>query len=192
MIETWQSVLAFWFGTPDAPDYGRPRREWFAKSAAFDALVRTRFAGTLEAAARGELEGWCATPAGALALVIVLDQFPRNIHRGTARAFATDAPALRTARDMVARGDDRLLLPVQRHFVYLPFEHAENLAMQEESVRLFETLRGDPHSEEAIDYAYRHHAIIERFGRFPHRNAMLGRPSTTEEIEFLRQPGSGF
>ncbi len=93
---------------------------------------------------------------------------------------------------MVARGDDRLLLPVQRHFVYLPFEHAEDPAMQQEAVRLFETLRGDPHSEEAIEYAYRHHAIIGRFGRFPHRNAVLGRPSTAEETEFLSQPGSRF
>lgn len=192
MIETWQSVLEFWFGAPDAPDYGKPRREWFLKCADFDARVRARFEATLDAAARGELSGWCATPTGALALIIVLDQFPRNIHRGSARAFATDALALQTARDTVARGDDRLLLPVQRHFVYLPFEHAEDLATQEEALRLFETLRGDPHSAEAIDYAYRHHAIIARFGRFPHRNAVFGRPSTTEETEFLRQPGSGF
>lgn len=192
MIETSQSVLAFWFGSPDAPGYGQPRREWFRKCSAFDARIRARFEATFELAARGGLSEWRATPAGALALIIVFDQFPRNMYRDSARAFATDALALQTARDMVARGEDRLLLPVQRHFVYLPFEHAEDLAMQEESVRLFETLRGDPHSEEAIDYAYRHHAIIARFGRFPHRNAILGRPSTAEEIEFLRQPGSGF
>lgn len=192
MIETWQAVLAFWFGAPDAPGYGQRRREWFARDARFDATIRERFAATLDAAACGALDAWCSTPEAALARVIVLDQFSRNMYRGTARAFATDALALQGARAMVERGDDRALLPVQRHFVYLPFEHAEDLAAQEEAVRLFETLRSDPHSAQAIEYAYRHRAVIARFGRFPHRNAVLGRSSTAEEIAFLREPGSSF
>lgn len=192
MQEDWQDVLDFWFGAPDSPQHGRARAEWFRKSDAFDAAIRTRFAATYEAAVRGDLAHWRAQPLSALALVIVLDQFPRNMFRGAARAFAADSLALDVARHMVAHAYDQTLKPVERHFVYLPFEHAEDLAMQHESVRLFETLRDDPHSAEALDYAYRHRDIIERFGRFPHRNVILGRPSTSEELKFLQQPGSSF
>ena len=192
MHEHWQEVLDFWFGAPDSPRYGQAHAEWFRKSDAFDAQIRTRFALTHEVASRGELAHWRAQPLSALALVIVLDQFPRNMYRGNARAFASDARALDVALHMVAQRYDRSLMPVQRHFVYLPFEHAEDIAMQRESVRLYETLRDDPQSAEAIDYAYRHRDIIERFGRFPHRNAILGRPSTSEELQFLQQPGSSF
>lgn len=192
MQQEWQEVLDFWFGAPGTPEHGRPRPEWFRKSDAFDEAIRSRFEALHAAAARDERKHWRDAPPSALALVIVLDQFPRNMYRGTPRAFATDPQALDTARHIVGQGWDRGMKPVERLFVYLPYEHAENMDMQRESVRLFEGLRDDPQSIEGIDYAWRHYEIIERFGRFPHRNAILGRPSTPEEIEFLKQPGSSF
>lgn len=192
MREDWQEVLDFWFGAPGSAQHGQTRSEWFRRSEAFDSEIRARFTKTYEAAVRGDLAHWRAQPLSALALIIVLDQFPRNMFRGTALAFATDLLAQDVALHMVAEGYDQALKPVERHFVYLPFEHAEDMGMQREAVRLYETLRDDPQSAEAIDYAHRHYAIIERFGRFPHRNAILGRPSTAAEIEFLKQPGSSF
>jgi len=188
----WSEVLEFWFGAADSPELGRYRRQWFEKSAAFDALCRERFLATLEAAAAGGLERWAERPFGALALVVTLDQFPRNIFRGTPQAFATDARALALARSVVARGFDAAYVPAQCWFAYLPFEHAEDLAAQRESLELYERLRGDPPSASPIAYAQRHYAVVERFGRFPHRNAVLGRVSTPEELAFLAQPGSGF
>lgn len=192
MMATWIDVLTFWFGAPESPELGRPRKAWFAKDPAFDEAIRTRFLATYEAAVRGELGAWRATPLAALALTIVLDQFPRNMFRNDPRTFAADPLALDVAREMVASGFDRVLTPVQRTFAYLPYEHAEDRDAQRESVRLFETMRDEPDSVGNIDYAYRHQVIIDCFGRFPHRNAVLGRASTSEEIEFLQQPGSGF
>lgn len=192
MTAHWSEVLEFWFGAADSPELGRYRRQWFEKSAAFDALCRERFLATLEAAAAGGLERWAERPFGALALVVTLDQFPRNIFRGTPQAFATDARALALARSVVARGFDAAYVPAQCWFAYLPFEHAEDLAAQRESLELYERLRGDPPSASPIAYAQRHYAVVERFGRFPHRNAVLGRVSTPEELAFLAQPGSGF
>jgi len=180
-------VLDFWFGAPDSRERGRPRKAWFQKSETFDSEIRRRFLATWEQAARGELERWLATPLASLALVIVLDQFPRNMFRGTARAFSSDSLALAAARSMISREFDRLLSPAERLFAYLPFEHAEDLAAQRRALALFEAL--DP---EYIESAKRHHEIIARFGRFPHRNAVLGRESTAEEIEFLSLPGSSF
>ena len=180
-------MLDFWFGAPGSRERGRPRRAWFRKSEPFDAEIRRRFLITWERAARGELERWQATPLASLALIVVLDQFPRNMFRGTARAFASDSPALAAARNMIALEFDRLLSPVERWFAYLPFEHAEDLAAQRRSLALFHAL--DP---EDMRYAKRHYEIIARFGRFPHRNAALGRESTAEEIEFLKRPGSSF
>jgi len=188
----WAEVLEFWFGAPGAPEFGRNRREWFEKSDSFDALIRARFLPTLEAAAAGGLDGWAERPLAALALVVTLDQFPRNVFRGTPRAFATDARALAVARAIVARGFDLAYLPAQAWFAYLPFEHAEDRGAQRESLALFERLRGDPPSASPIAYAQRHYAVIERFGRFPHRNAILGRASTPEELAFLATPGSSF
>lgn len=180
-------VLDFWF------DADRARIEWFRKSAAFDDRLRERFAATIEAALRGELAAWAATPRGALARLIVLDQFTRNAFRDTPRAFAGDAQALAAARDIVARRWDRDLRPVQRQFVYLPFEHAEDIDSQNEALRLFAQLAEDaPELSDLLGWAQRHHAVIASFGRFPHRNALLGRASTAEELEFLRQPGSRF
>ena len=185
-------MLDFWFGAAGSAEYGRPREAWFRKSDAFDDAIRARFLDLQRRAADGHLQPWWAAPDSLLALIVVLDQFPRNLFRGTGRAFATDAQALAAAQLAVARGFDRLLSPVQRWFVYLPFEHAEDLSVQRRSMELFESLRSDPDSAGTIDYAHRHFEIIARFGRFPHRNAILGRVSTPEEIEFLRQPGSGF
>ena len=185
-------VLDFWFGAPESPERGRPRKCWFEKNEAFDAEVRSRFVRVYRRAAAGKLSRWERTPHAALALAVVLDQFPRNMFRGEARAFAADALALRVARRMVDHGFDRLLRPVERWFVYLPFEHAEDLAAQRRAVALFAGLAGDPDSPGAIDYAHRHCNIISRFGRFPHRNAILGRESTSGESAFLAQPGSSF
>ena len=185
-------VLDFWFGAPDSPERGRPRKCWFEKSEAFDAEVRSRFLKLYKRAVAGKLSRWERTPLAALALAVVVDQFPRNMFRGQARAFAADPLALRVARRMLHRGFDGLLRPVERWFVYLPFEHAEDLAAQRRSIALFGNLAGYPDGAGAIDYAQRHYTIIARFGRFPHRNAMLGRVSTSEEIAFLSQPGSSF
>ena len=180
-------ILDFWFGAPNSRERGRPRKAWFQKSEPFDAEIRRRFLITWERVARGEFEHWQATPLASLALVVTLDQFPRNMFRDTARAFASDSLALAAARGTIAREFDRLLSPVERSFIYLPFEHAEDLAAQRRSLALFRAL--DP---EDMQYPKRHYEIIARFGRFPHRNAVLGRPSTTEEAEFLKQPGSSF
>jgi uncharacterized protein (DUF924 family) len=188
----WTDVLDFWFGAPHASGFCRPRREWFVKSDAFDAAVRARLVATHEAALRGELDAWAERPLGALALVVTLDQVPRNAFRATPRAFAADATALAVARHAVARGFDAALLPAQRLFLYLPFEHAEHLDAQREALRLFEGLAVDAEGFNTLTYAMRHYAVIERFGRFPHRNAILGRPSTPEESAFLAQPGSSF
>ena len=188
----FRGVLDFWFGPADTPEYGRPRDAWFQKSEAFDETIRLRFFDLYLQAADGHLDAWRAAPDSLLALILVLDQFSRNLFRGSPRAFAMDSQALAAAQHALVQGYDRLLAPVQRWFVYLPFEHAEDLAMQRRSVALFEGLRDDPASAGTIDYARRHFEIIARFGRFPHRNAVLGRVSTPEEIAFLRQPGSGF
>lgn len=185
-------VLEFWFGAPDSPERGRPRTCWFGKSEAFDGAVRSRFLGVYERAAAGELSRWERTPLAALALAVVLDQFPRNMFRGLARAFAADALALSIARNIVDHGFDVPLRPVERWFAYLPFEHAEHLAAQRRSVALFGGLAGDADSPGRIDSAHRHYGIISRFGRFPHRNAILGRESTSGELAFLSQPGSSF
>lgn len=195
-------VLSVWFGAADDPPAARQQR-WFMPDPAFDAELRGRFGDLVEAAARGELDAWQATARGALALVIVLDQFPRNIFRGTARAFAQDERALGVARAAVAAGRDRELAYLERVFLYLPYEHAEDRATQRESLRLYQALRdgavaaGAPEDivkwlDVTLDYARRHAVIIERFGRYPHRNAILGRTSTGEELEFLQEPGSSF
>jgi len=182
-------VLAFWFD--DDPHLFRAER-WFRPEDQFDALCRERFEFTVRAARDGALDSWADTPEGALALVIVLDQFPRNIHRGSHLAYAGDAHARRIASHAIGRGFDARLTPVQRVFLYLPFEHSEKLADQDLSVRLFETLHRQPQLEKALGAAERHRAVIRRFGRFPHRNAALGRASTAEEEAFLAEHGRGF
>jgi uncharacterized protein (DUF924 family) len=176
-------ILDFWFG-PDPVE----RPEWFRADAAFDREIAERFGLLIELALAGQLDDWAGTPRGALARLIVLDQFTRNACRGTPRAFAGDRQALAGARRMVRERQDEALPDLQRTFVYLPFEHAEDIDAQREALRLFARLgAGD-----AGQWAQKHHDVIQRFGRFPHRNAILGRASTPEEIEFLKQPGSRF
>lgn len=187
------AVLDFWFGAPDTAEFGSARKAWFTKDAAFDAQVRERFGALVERALRGELDAWADAPRSALAQILLLDQFTRNAFRGTSRSFAGDARALAAASRMVGRRQDEALPPFMRGFVYLPFEHAEGMAMQDEAIRLFNRLASEaPEHADMLDYAHRHRAVIERFGRFPHRNEILGRQSTAEEIAFVQQPGSGF
>lgn len=178
---TAAAVLAFWF------DESSPK-QWFARDDAFDAAIRARFAPLHAAAARGELWRWRADAPGRLAEIIVLDQFSRNLHRGGGQAFAQDTVALVLAQELVAQGLDQRLPAVQRAFAYLPYMHSESLLVQQESLRLYVAL-GAPDN---LDFARRHEAIIARFGRYPHRNAALGRASTPEEQAFLQQPGSAF
>ncbi len=178
---TPEDVLDFWFDS-------RNRPFWFKKRASFDDAVRQRLGALHEAAAAGRLEAWRSTPEGAVALVILLDQVPRNIHRNTPRAFATDPAALAVAKAAVEAGFDRDLDTDRKLFLYLPFEHSENLADQERSVELFSAMGSAKHT----DYAVRHRDIIARYGRFPHRNAVQGRESTAEELAFLEEPGSSF
>jgi uncharacterized protein (DUF924 family) len=186
-------VLDFWFGAPGSGEFGQPRKYWFEKKPAFDEEIRRRFLSALEDAAAERLDGWTAQPEGLLALIILLDQFPRNLFRNEPRSFATDSQALDLARQAVKQGFDGRLMPVQRVFAYLPYEHSEDLAMQDRSVTLFAGLaEGREGFGAYLDYAEKHRAVIRRFGRFPHRNAILGRASTPEEIEYLAQPGAGF
>jgi uncharacterized protein (DUF924 family) len=188
-----QAVLNFWFGAPGSASEGQQRAAWFRKDPAFDAEIQRRFAPLLEQAQAGGLQHWDATPWGALARIVLLDQFSRNTLRGQARAFAGDALALQAALRLIDAGQDRLFGPEQRLFVYLPLEHAEDLALQQRSVALFEALAAAHEGfEGAADYARRHLAVIAEFGRFPHRNAALGRPSTAAEQAYLAQPGAGF
>ena len=180
-MTTPEDVLCFWFAAD-----GTFRDVWFAKNALFDAAC-ARFTETLRAAREGAFDQWAETPRGALALVIVLDQFSRNLCRGSPESYAADEQARAVARIAIASGFDRAVTPTQRIFFYLPFEHAETLADQDESVRLFETL-----GAKSAESAHRHRDVIRRFGRFPHRNAALGRVSTPEEQAYLAEPGAGF
>lgn len=186
-------ILAFWFGQPGETGHGQPRAEWFRKDADFDAAIRARFLESVEAALAGQLADWANDRDGLLALLILLDQFPRNLFRGEAKAFAGDAQALALAKAAVDKGWDKDLNAFEKLFVYLPFEHSESLADQERSMALFGALAAEhPGNDGFLDYARRHQEIIARFGRFPHRNAALSRASTPEETSFIAQPGSGF
>lgn len=191
MKDEVRRLLSFWFA--DGPDSFRAA--WFMKDDAFDAACRDGFGELVVPARDGELDDWAATPDGALALLLLLDQFPRNLFRGSAEAFASDGRARAIARGAVLRdGFDRVLAPAQRIFLYLPFEHGEALADQDLSVALFEGLRDHPaHAKPqgTIDYAWRHRAVIQRFGRFPHRNTALGRENTQAEAAWLAA-GGGF
>ena len=184
-----EAVLETWFG--GEPDLYRER--WFRTDPAFDLLLRSRFAEAAEEAAAGGFTDWAEDAEGALALCILLDQVRRNIHRGTPRAFSADPLARSIARDAVlVRRHDQRLTTVQRVFLYLPFEHSEELAAQNLSVALFEGLRDDPRHAApggVIDYAWRHREVIRRFGRFPHRNAVLGRLTTREEARHTERHG---
>ena len=176
-----QDILHFWF------DELTPKQH-FAKDAALDEMIRTRLGDMLEAAARCELFGWRATPEGRLAEIIVLDQFSRHVYRDTPLSFAQDALALSLAQELVASGQDQQLSTAQRRFAYMPYMHSESALIHAHAMQLFAL----PGLEEAMDFEQRHQIIIVRFGRYPHRNAILGRTSTAEEIAFLSEPGSSF
>jgi len=181
-------VLDFWFGEEESPSYGVKQKRWFEANPDFDAVITRDFAADFAAATAGQYDGMSETAEGSLALVILLDQFPRNMFRGGAQAFGTDAQARAVARTAIEQGFDQLVPPVLRSFFYLPFEHSEDPDDQELSVLLFEML-GDADS---LQHAVRHRDVIARFGRFPHRNEILGRESTPQETAFLAQPGSRF
>lgn len=177
----YQEVLSFWF------DEAGPK-SWWSVRAEFDALIRSRFGAILSRAARGELCDWRQQPQGRLAEIIVLDQFSRNIHRGAAAAFAQDPMALALAQWAVAEGAHRALAVDQRNFLLMPWMHSESRVVHEAAVDVFRKHA----SRSTFDFELRHKAIVDRFGRYPHRNEILGRESTVEEVEFLQQPGSSF
>jgi len=200
MIANFGEVLDFWFGDSGTTEevVKRQGKLWFGKSPENDQLVIERFGATLDAAIRGELDDWTETPVGRLALMIVLDQFPHHVWRGDGRSFSCDPIAERLALDTVQRHDDELVSPLARVFLYLPLEHSEKTDVQDLSVALFEKLLREAEGEEKtvfegfLDYARKHRDVVARFGRLPRRNEMLGRESTPEEIEFLKEPGSRF
>lgn len=199
-MEDAATIHRFWFGEQIAQlgDEAIAKQQgklWWSKNADFDAQIRQRFAPYIDGAVRGELDGWAETPRGLLALILLTDQFPRNAYRGTPAAFAADAAARRFCRIGLARQFDSALRPVERVFHYLPLEHSEAMADQDDAVQLFSALAEaapEPAILSNLDFALRHRAVIARFGRFPHRNAIHGRASTPEEIAFLGEPGSRF
>jgi uncharacterized protein (DUF924 family) len=185
---TITTILLFWFGDPASTDYGKAKSFWFHSTPEIDQSIRKDYELTYKLASAGKLDDWVKTPQGCLALILVLDQFPRNMFRGTPQAYVSDEKALQTAKIAIRKGFDQKLQPFQRQFIYLPFMHSENPEDQQKSVELYKAL-GD---EDNLKYAINHREIIMRFGRFPHRNVILNRPSTPEEKAFLQQPGSSF
>ena len=186
---TPEEVLEFWFRREGYREF---REVWFTKDPEYDREIRDRFESVYEKAAVGELESWKNEARSCLALILVLDQFSRNIFRGDARMYAADEMALAAVRHAVEHAYDRELSPYERLFLYLPFEHSEDLEDQRRSVELFRGLAAEMGSEDLLAYAVRHEEIIERFGRFPHRNEILGRATSPEEAEFLEGPDSSF
>lgn len=199
-MEDPSTIREFWFGTSsdDVIVSREQSRLWWHKHPDTDTSIRERFEPWLEKAVRHELDAWASTPAGRLALILLTDQFSRNMYRDTPRAFASDPLALAWCKEGLRHNVDARLRPIERVFFYLPLEHAESLLDQEQAVARFQTLIGevDPQRRPAfvgfLEYAVRHREVIARFGRFPHRNRILGRESTAEELAFLAQPGSSF
>jgi uncharacterized protein (DUF924 family)/predicted GNAT family acetyltransferase len=189
-----QALLNHWFGALDSSEDGQVLARWFKKDPAFDEDLRQRFGELVEQAQAGGLRNWDALPWGALARLLLLDQLARNLYRGQAQAFAGDALALQAALALLARAElAQDLTPIERWFVLMPLEHAEDLALQQRCVAEFEALVGlDARLAGALDYARRHLAVIQQFGRFPHRNEVLGRASSAAELDYLSQPGAGF
>lgn len=185
--ERAQALIDAWFGPSGDPERERHREIWFRSTLEHDDMLRRLFLADHERAAEGALAEWETAPAGALALVLLLDQIPRNIFRGTPRAYLTDRAARAAAGRALARGLDRRVPPVWRKFFYMPFHHSEDLADQRRAAALFEGLPDDRERAGNRRYALHYVEVIERFGRFPHRNAILGRPSTGEEIAFLEE-----
>jgi uncharacterized protein (DUF924 family) len=185
------NILNFWFGeTPETQN--QHRKKWFAKSPDFDREIRSQFLRLHQQAAAGQLGFWQTTPESCLALIIVLDQFSRNLFRDHPQAFANDTQALQAAQQAIDLGFDLQLTPQHCAFLYMPFMHSEDLSAQERSIVLFKKLAALPETQSYFDYAIRHFQVIQQFGRFPHRNQILGRVSSPAEVEFLQQPGSRF
>ncbi len=191
-MSNFERILEFWFGSKTQADYGKPKQFWFIKDPQIDEEIKQQFLIDYELAKQGVLDPWQNSPRSCLALILLLDQIPRNIFRDLPQMYATDEKALNFAHFAVENDFDQQLLPVERWFIYLPFEHSENLDHQCQAVALFRRLSDDPDSASAIDYAIRHFEVIRQFGRFPHRNQILGRETTPEEAEFLKQPASSF
>lgn len=185
-------LLDYWFGPKGGPEWGKLRKLWFGGGPEVDEECRTRFGNLHVEADAGDLDAWRDSPEDCLALVILLDQFSRNLYRGTWKAFASDAKALALAQHAIAKGWDQQFEPVQRWFFYLPFEHAEDLRAQHRALELFSALPDDENRKIAVDFAQKHLDVIAKFGRFPHRNEMLGRPSTPEETKYLAEGGARF
>ncbi len=186
-------VLDFWFGSPTSSEYSNAWMMWFEQSDAVDEAIRSRFLSLHTEAVAGKCDTWAATPLGACALIIVLDQFSRNLYRGKPDAFAADAHALSIARALVSKGEDHSMpTPYHRMFIYLPFEHDETLESQQESMRLCEALKQETGLTAPLEWAAKHEVIIKQFGRYPHRNKILGRKSSPEEEAFLKEPNSSF
>ncbi|MHC8409079.1 DUF924 family protein [Pseudomonas sp. Hz4] len=200
MTAPWKPLLEWWFGNSESPNEvaADKGKLWFGKRDSQDLEAQTRFGDWVEQALAGELTDWAQRPEGWLALVLLLDQLPRMIFRDTPTSFAGDLRAQALVAQGIAADFDRQLLPIQRVFIYLVFEHCESLAVQNEAVSRFIALVAEqPEADRAVfadnlDYAERHQKVIARFGRFPHRNAVLGRESTAEELVFLSRPGSRF
>ena len=199
-MENVETILRFWFGTAtdDVEVAEECGKLWWKKNPQADAGIRERFSAVLDAAANGQRDDWLQDASGRLALIILTDQFSRNMYRDTPRAFATDNLALSWCKDGLEAGADRSLRPIERVFFYVPLEHSESIENQNRCVALFTALAASASEAQRklfdgyVDYAVRHRDIIQRFGRFPHRNAILGRQSSAEELEFLQKPGSSF
>jgi uncharacterized protein (DUF924 family) len=199
-METINTILSYWFSAnPDRAALAEDRAAlWWSKNSQVDEEIRARFESTVKLAEESKLNPWLAEPRGRLALIILTDQFSRNIYRDSPRAFGFDAQALEWTLDGIELGVDQLLRPIERLFFYLPLEHSERLEHQEQSVCMINQLVPTVSAEEGeifenyLNFAILHRDIVARFGRFPHRNGILGRPSTPEELEFLSQPGSSF
>ena len=195
--EQQNRVLDFWFGSDPLKPLAN-KDLWFTKNPAFDEQIRSLFEAQVQQAKSGAFDDWAQTPRGSLALLILLDQFPRNIYRDQSAAFESDPKARKIAETAIARGFDEELSPIERCFMYLPLEHAEDLAAQETSVELFKSLakKAEPDlramTQVTLDYAVRHRDVIKKFGRFPHRNSILNRVSTKAEVDFLATPNSSF
>ena len=199
-METIDSIIHFWFGNHNDPALVVKEKAplWWLKNPDVDQEIKQRFEPLIEALTKGELDEWRTSPRGVLASVLLTDQFSRNMYRGQAKSFAFDTVARTMAKEAVANNIDQTLRPIERVFIYMPLEHSENRADQQKSVGLFEQLQQEVTEEHKtlfqgyVDFACKHKEIIDRFNRFPHRNEILGRVSTEEELAFLKQPGSSF
>lgn len=193
-----QDILKFWFQETDSEKLGTTMKRWFDPDKKFDNEIKSKFSDTVEDALNGKLEDWTSTIDGSLALILIYDQFTRNIHRNSGTAYTGDRRALAISKNIISLGYDKDLPLLQRLFLYMPFMHTEDKSAQKQSVELYTELANDAPSEvkkyfkDSLDFAKKHKEIIDTFGRFPHRNKDLGRESTKEENEFLKKKGRGF